>query len=186
MQHLLHRLPTAVTRQWMIPMAPEPDSRLDVVTPSWRGADLRAGDTCCWSNRPLRCPRSLLATIAQTTPFVEGNRYPRYPHDGRDAAADTHAPGFQREPLPTTPRRCPACGQEYEAWPKTPPGPEGWVHVWADGASPHWMWLSAVIGVDARGEKRFLAIEDGPGAYRVVARGAPRPHEAGWRRPRWR
>jgi hypothetical protein len=32
---------------------------------------------------------------------------------------------------------------------------------------------------NARGEKRFLAIEDGAGVYRVVAGGALRPHEAG-------
>ena len=78
-------------------MALETDSRLDVVAPSWRGAVLGAGDTCCWSDRPLRRPRYLLTTIAQTTPFVEGNRYRRYPHDARDAVADTHAPGFQPE-----------------------------------------------------------------------------------------
>ncbi len=31
--------------------------------------------------------------------------------------------------------------------------------------------------VDARGEKRFLAIEDGAGVYRVAAGGALRPQE---------
>ena len=77
-------------------MAPEPlATRCSGL--SWRRADLGAGGTYCWSNRPLWCPRYLLATIAQTTPFVEGNRYRRYPHDDRDAVADTHAPGFQPE-----------------------------------------------------------------------------------------
>jgi hypothetical protein len=90
--------PPAVTRrgharQWMIPMAPEPDSRLDVVAPSWRGAVLGAGDTCCWSDRPLRRHPGEHST---NNPTFVGNRYRRYPHVARDAVADTHAPGPAR------------------------------------------------------------------------------------------
>ena len=119
MQHPRPRVtPHGHARQWtMIPMAPETDSRLDIVALSWRGTVLGAGDTCCWSDRPLWSPIGKHSIDNPT--FVEGNRCCRYPHDARDAVADTHAPGF---PCWTKPRRRPAWAEEYEAWRKTP----GW------------------------------------------------------------
>lgn len=56
---------------------------------------------------------------------------------------------------------------EYEAWKKTPLGKDRWVYLWADGiysglrAEDTKVCLLVVIGVNERGQKRFLAIEDG-------------------------
>ena len=57
--------------------------------------------------------------------------------------------------------------QEYEAWCRTPLGQERWVYLWADGiysglrAEDERLCALVVIGVNERGEKHFLAIEDG-------------------------
>jgi transposase-like protein len=57
--------------------------------------------------------------------------------------------------------------QEYRAWNDAPLDKERWVYVWADGVysglrSEHTKLCAlVVIGVTARGEKRFLVIEDG-------------------------
>jgi len=57
--------------------------------------------------------------------------------------------------------------QEYEAWCRTPLGKERWVYLWADGiysglrAEDERLCALVVIGVNERGEKHFLAIEDG-------------------------
>jgi putative transposase len=57
--------------------------------------------------------------------------------------------------------------QEYQAWRRKPLGKERWVYVWADGiysglrAEDERLCALVVIGVNERGQKRFLAIEDG-------------------------
>ena len=57
--------------------------------------------------------------------------------------------------------------EEYEVWKKTPLGKDRWVYLWADGiysglrAEDTKLCLLVVIGVNERGQKRFLAIEDG-------------------------
>jgi putative transposase len=57
--------------------------------------------------------------------------------------------------------------QEYRAWRRKPLGKERWVYVWADGiysglrAEDERLCVLVVIGVNERGQKRFLAIEDG-------------------------
>jgi putative transposase len=57
--------------------------------------------------------------------------------------------------------------QEYEAWCRTSLGKERWVYLWADGiysglrAEDERLCALVVIGVNERGEKHFLAIEDG-------------------------
>ena len=56
---------------------------------------------------------------------------------------------------------------EYRQWNQDRLGKERWVYVWADGvysglrAEQSKLCALVVIGVNARGEKRFLAIEDG-------------------------
>jgi transposase-like protein len=57
--------------------------------------------------------------------------------------------------------------QEYQAWREAPLDKDRWVYVWADGvysglrAEQAKLCALVVIGVNERGEKRFLAIEDG-------------------------
>jgi len=57
--------------------------------------------------------------------------------------------------------------KEYEAWSKTSLSKERWVYVWADGiysgvrAEQQRLCALVVIGVNERGRKRFLVIEDG-------------------------
>ena len=57
--------------------------------------------------------------------------------------------------------------QEYRAWNDARLDKDRWVYVWADGvysglrAEQTKLCALVVIGVNARGEKRFLAIEDG-------------------------
>ena len=56
---------------------------------------------------------------------------------------------------------------EYDAWRKANLGRDEWVYVWADGiysglrGTDDRLCALVVIGVNARGEKHFLAIEDG-------------------------
>ncbi len=58
-------------------------------------------------------------------------------------------------------------GQEYQSWRDDPLDKDRWVYMWADGIYSglrgEQMKLCAlvVIGVNERGEKHFLAIEDG-------------------------
>jgi putative transposase len=60
-----------------------------------------------------------------------------------------------------------AWAQEYQAWRNAPLDKDRWVYVWADGvysglrAEETKLCALVVIGVNERGEKRFLAIEDG-------------------------
>lgn len=57
--------------------------------------------------------------------------------------------------------------QEYQAWCNAPLDKDRWVYVWADGiysglrAEQARLCALVVIGVNERGEKHFLAIEDG-------------------------
>lgn len=57
--------------------------------------------------------------------------------------------------------------QEYQEWQKARLDKDRWVYVWADGvysglrAEQTKLCVLVVIGVNDRGEKRFLAIEDG-------------------------
>ncbi len=57
--------------------------------------------------------------------------------------------------------------EEYDAWRKADLGRDEWVYVWADGiysglrGTDDRLCALVVIGVNARGEKHFLAIEDG-------------------------
>jgi len=56
---------------------------------------------------------------------------------------------------------------EYQAWRRASLGKDRWVYVWADGiysglrAEDERLCALVVIGVNERGEKHFLAIEDG-------------------------
>ncbi len=58
-------------------------------------------------------------------------------------------------------------GQEYRSWCEAPLDKDQWVYVWADGiysglrGEQDKLCALVVIGVNARGQKRFLAIEDG-------------------------
>ena len=58
-------------------------------------------------------------------------------------------------------------GQEYQQWRQKPLGKDQWVYVWADGiysglrSSEDKLCALVLIGVNERGEKHFLAIEDG-------------------------
>jgi len=58
-------------------------------------------------------------------------------------------------------------GQEYRDWREAPLDKDRWVFVWADGvysglrAEQTKLCSLVVLGVNERGEKRFLAIEDG-------------------------
>ena len=57
--------------------------------------------------------------------------------------------------------------EEYQAWRRAPLGKDRWVYLWADGiysglrAEDARLCALVVIGVNERGEKHFLAIEDG-------------------------
>ncbi len=57
--------------------------------------------------------------------------------------------------------------EEYQAWRRTSLGKDRWVYLWADGiysglrAEDEKLCALVVIGVNERGEKHFLAIEDG-------------------------
>lgn len=57
--------------------------------------------------------------------------------------------------------------KEYQSWRNTPLDKDQWVYLWADGvysglrAEDAKLCALVIIGVNERGEKRFLAIEDG-------------------------
>lgn len=58
-------------------------------------------------------------------------------------------------------------GQEYRDWNQSELGKDRWVYIWADGiyrglrAEQAKLCALVIIGVNERGEKHFLAIEDG-------------------------
>ena len=83
--------------------------------------------------------------------------------------------------------------EEYMAWQQCRLDGDQWVYIWVDGiysglrAEDHRLCALVVIGVNARGEKHFLAIEDGiresTQSWREVlvglkARGLTAPHLA--------
>ena len=74
------------------------------------------------------------------------------------------AAGFSAK---TIPRLKGQWAEEYNDWRKADPGRDEWVYVWADGihsglrGTDDRLCALVVIGVNALGEKRFLAIEDG-------------------------
>jgi transposase-like protein len=57
--------------------------------------------------------------------------------------------------------------EDYEAWRHRRRDQDRWVYVWADGiysglrAERQWLCALVIVGVNERGEKHFLAIEDG-------------------------
>jgi len=57
--------------------------------------------------------------------------------------------------------------REYEGWREQPLDKEPWVYIWADGiysglrSEQYKLCALVIIGVNSRGEKHFLAIEDG-------------------------
>ena len=57
--------------------------------------------------------------------------------------------------------------QEYQVWRRKKLGKERWVYLWADGiysglrADDDRLCALVIIGANARGQKRFLVIEDG-------------------------
>ena len=57
--------------------------------------------------------------------------------------------------------------KEYDGWREVPLNKEQWVYIWANGVSSDLyseddkLCTLAIIGVNARGQKHFLAIEDG-------------------------
>ncbi len=58
-------------------------------------------------------------------------------------------------------------GQQYQQWRETPLDKDQWVYIWADGiysglrAEESKLCALVIIGVNERGQKHFLAIEDG-------------------------
>jgi putative transposase len=58
-------------------------------------------------------------------------------------------------------------GEEYESWRRSDLCKDNWVYLWADGiysalrGEDQRLCLLVVVGVNERGQKRFLAIEDG-------------------------
>ena len=57
--------------------------------------------------------------------------------------------------------------KEYEGWRNTQLDKEQWVYIWADGiysglrGEDEKLCALVIVGVNARGQKQFLAIEDG-------------------------
>jgi transposase-like protein len=87
--------------------------------------------------------------------------------DMREALAVLVGPEAKGLSAPVVSRLKQRWSQEYRAWRRKPLGKERWVYVWADGiysglrAEDERLCALVVIGVNERGQKRFLAIEDG-------------------------
>ena len=87
--------------------------------------------------------------------------------DMRDALAVLVGPEAKGLSAPVVARLKQRWSQEYRTWRRKPLGKERWVYVWADGiysglrAEDARLCALVVIGVNERGQKRFLAIEDG-------------------------
>jgi putative transposase len=85
----------------------------------------------------------------------------------REALAVLVGPEAKGLSAPVVARLKQRWSQEYQAWRRKPLGKERWVYVWADGiysglrAEDQRLCALVVIGVNERGQKRFLAIEDG-------------------------
>jgi len=87
--------------------------------------------------------------------------------DMREALAALVGPQAKGLSPPVVARLKNRWSQEYKTWRRKPLGKDRWVYVWADGvysglrAEDERLCALVVIGVNARGQKRFLAIEDG-------------------------
>ena len=62
-----------------MPDAPEPDSRLDVVAPSWRGADLGAGEYLLLEQPPITVPSIPNGNHSTNNPVCRGQPLPPVP-----------------------------------------------------------------------------------------------------------
>ena len=87
--------------------------------------------------------------------------------DMREALAALVGPEAKGLSAPVVARLKRRWSQEYQAWRGHKLGKECWVYLWADGiysglrADDQRLCVLVVIGVNERGQKRFLAIEDG-------------------------
>ena len=87
--------------------------------------------------------------------------------DMREALAALVGPEAKGLSAPVVARLKQRWSQEYKAWRRKPLGKERWVYVWADGiysglrAEDERLCALVLIGANERGQKRFLAIEDG-------------------------
>lgn len=87
--------------------------------------------------------------------------------DMREALAALVGPEAKGLSAPVVARLKQRWSQEYRMWRRKPLGKDRWVYVWADGiysglrAEDERLCALVVIGVNERGQKRFLAIEDG-------------------------
>jgi len=87
--------------------------------------------------------------------------------DMREALAALVGPEAKGLSAPVVARLKGRWSQEYKAWRRTPLGKDRWVYMWVDGiysglrAEDERLCALVVIGVNERGQKRFLAIEDG-------------------------
>jgi putative transposase len=87
--------------------------------------------------------------------------------DMREALAALVGPEAKGLSAPVVARLKRCWSQEYQTWRRRSLGKERWVYLWADGiysglrADDERLCALVVIGVNERGQKRFLAIEDG-------------------------
>jgi transposase-like protein len=87
--------------------------------------------------------------------------------DMREALAALVGPEAKGVSAPVVARLKRRWSQEYQAWRRQKLGRDRWVYLWADGiysglrADDERLCVLVVIGVNERGQKRFLAIEDG-------------------------
>jgi len=87
--------------------------------------------------------------------------------DMREALSALVGPEAKGLSAPVVARLKRRWSQEYRTWRQSSLGKERWVYLWADGiysgvrADEERLCALVVIGVNERGHKRFLAIEDG-------------------------
>jgi putative transposase len=87
--------------------------------------------------------------------------------DMREALAALVGPEAKGLSAPVVARLKSRWSQEYQAWRRQKLGKDRWVYLWADGiysglrAEDERLCALVVIGVNERGKKHFLAIEDG-------------------------
>jgi putative transposase len=87
--------------------------------------------------------------------------------DMREALTALVGPEAKGLSAPVVARLKQRWSEEYKTWRRKPLGKDRWVYVWADGiysglrAEDERLCALVLIGVNERGQKRFLAIEDG-------------------------
>jgi transposase-like protein len=87
--------------------------------------------------------------------------------DMREALAALVGPEAKELSAPVVARLKRCWSPDYQAWRRRSLGRERWVYLWADGiysglrADDERLCALVVIGVNERGQKRFMAIEDG-------------------------